>query len=132
MAPTTDGKGYWLVASDGGIFCFGDADTWAVPQEALRISWESPHFCRNDGDVLSASIGDAVHPPVGAGTRGSAFLAGPNRNHRRYSNPCRDYNVTTTPGQSTRSHDQCREQHSQVTGNFAQRRRTVGTTGFDF
>ncbi len=25
MAPTKDGKGYWLVASDGGIFSFGDA-----------------------------------------------------------------------------------------------------------
>ena len=25
MAPTPDGHGYWLVASDGGIFAFGDA-----------------------------------------------------------------------------------------------------------
>ena len=25
MAATGDGKGYWLVASDGGIFAFGDA-----------------------------------------------------------------------------------------------------------
>jgi ribosomal protein L24E len=25
MAATNDGKGYWLVASDGGIFTFGDA-----------------------------------------------------------------------------------------------------------
>jgi hypothetical protein len=25
MAPTPDGGGYWLVASDGGIFTFGDA-----------------------------------------------------------------------------------------------------------
>jgi hypothetical protein len=25
MAPTTGGLGYWLVASDGGIFSFGDA-----------------------------------------------------------------------------------------------------------
>ena len=25
MAPTQDGNGYWLVASDGGIFAFGDA-----------------------------------------------------------------------------------------------------------
>ena len=25
MAATPDGHGYWLVASDGGIFCFGDA-----------------------------------------------------------------------------------------------------------
>ena len=25
MAPTPDGKGYWLVAADGGVFTFGDA-----------------------------------------------------------------------------------------------------------
>ena len=25
MAATPDGKGYWLVASDGGVFAFGDA-----------------------------------------------------------------------------------------------------------
>ena len=25
MAPTPDGKGYWLVASDGGVFSYGDA-----------------------------------------------------------------------------------------------------------
>jgi hypothetical protein len=25
MAVTPDGKGYWLVASDGGVFAFGDA-----------------------------------------------------------------------------------------------------------
>ncbi|MGD0882612.1 MAG: hypothetical protein ABSB09_13685, partial [Acidimicrobiales bacterium] len=25
MAPTADGNGYWLVASDGGVFGFGDA-----------------------------------------------------------------------------------------------------------
>ncbi len=25
MAATPDGSGYWLVASDGGVFAFGDA-----------------------------------------------------------------------------------------------------------
>jgi len=25
MASTPDGRGYWLVASDGGVFSFGDA-----------------------------------------------------------------------------------------------------------
>jgi len=25
MAATPDGRGYWLVASDGGIFSYGDA-----------------------------------------------------------------------------------------------------------
>jgi hypothetical protein len=26
MAATTDGAGYWLVAADGGIFNYGDAE----------------------------------------------------------------------------------------------------------
>ncbi len=26
MASTPDGKGYWFVASDGGIFAYGDAE----------------------------------------------------------------------------------------------------------
>jgi hypothetical protein len=25
IAATSDGKGYWMVASDGGIFSYGDA-----------------------------------------------------------------------------------------------------------
>ena len=25
VVPTTDGRGYWLVGADGGIFSFGDA-----------------------------------------------------------------------------------------------------------
>ena len=35
MAPTPTGHGYWLVASDGGVFAFGDAtfhgSTGALP-----------------------------------------------------------------------------------------------------
>ena len=39
MAPTPTGNGYWLVASDGGIFAFGDArvprlDGWSAPEPA--------------------------------------------------------------------------------------------------
>ena len=26
MAATPDGRGYWIVASDGGIFSYGDAN----------------------------------------------------------------------------------------------------------
>ena len=25
MVPTADGKGYWMIGSDGGVFAFGDA-----------------------------------------------------------------------------------------------------------
>ena len=31
MAPTPDSGGYWLVASDGGIFAFGDAGFYGSP-----------------------------------------------------------------------------------------------------
>jgi hypothetical protein len=31
MAATPDGKGYWLVASDGGIFSYGDAGFYGSP-----------------------------------------------------------------------------------------------------
>ena len=41
MAATPDGNGYWLVASDGGVFSFGDAvvlrlDRGDHPQQADR------------------------------------------------------------------------------------------------
>ena len=47
MAPTPDGQGYWLVASDGGIFTFGDANF--------------------DGSLAASSVsvlGIIVSPPV--------------------------------------------------------------------
>ena len=34
MAGTGDGKGYWLAASDGGIFAFGDASYLGSAQVA--------------------------------------------------------------------------------------------------
>jgi len=39
MQSTSDGQGYWFVASDGGIFSYGDAPFrglygWAAPQQA--------------------------------------------------------------------------------------------------
>ena len=48
MAVTPDGKGYWLVAKDGGVFAFGDAtfygsaraSRWLAPSSA----WPSARF----------------------------------------------------------------------------------------
>ena len=34
MAATPDGRGYWLVAADGGVFTFGTAGFWARPAGA--------------------------------------------------------------------------------------------------
>ena len=47
MAPTPDGAGYWLVASDGGIFTYGDAKFYGT-------------LGTNAGGV----IGIVVNPPV--------------------------------------------------------------------
>ena len=37
MAPTPDGQGYWLVASDGGIFSYGDAQFYGSTG-AIRLN----------------------------------------------------------------------------------------------
>ena len=54
MAATPDGKGYWLVASDGGIFTFGDAG-----------------FYGSTGGITSTSPSSAWPPPPTAGATGS-------------------------------------------------------------
>ena len=51
MAPTPDQQGYWLVASDGGVFSFGDA-----------------HFYGSTGDiVLNKPIVAMTPTPDGKG-----------------------------------------------------------------
>ncbi len=55
MASTPDGGGYWLVASDGGIFSFGDAPfegsmgavRLAAPVVALGDEWAVHRACRS-------------------------------------------------------------------------------------
>ena len=51
MAPTPDGRGYWLVASDGGVFTFGDAS----------------FFGSTGGRHLNASIVGLATTPDGGG-----------------------------------------------------------------
>ena len=46
MASTPDGKGYWLVASDGGVFAFGDA----------------PYFGSMGGQRLAAPVSSGSFP----------------------------------------------------------------------
>ena len=66
MAATPDGDGYWLVASDGGIFSFGDARSpgrWVTsPQPADRRHGSTQDgkgywLVASDGGVFS--FGDA-------------------------------------------------------------------------
>jgi hypothetical protein len=51
MATTPDGKGYWLVASDGGVFSFGDA----------------PYFGSTGGRHLNAPVVGMAVTPDGQG-----------------------------------------------------------------
>ena len=59
MTPTADDQGYWLVASDGGIFAFGDAafyGSWAA-RRSTGPSWAWPPPPTAAGYWLVASDG---------------------------------------------------------------------------
>ena len=59
MNRTPDGKGYWLVAGDGGIFAFGDASfygsTGSISSTSRSLGW--PSTADGDGYWLVAGDG---------------------------------------------------------------------------
>ncbi len=68
MAGTADGEGYWLVASDGGVFSFGNApllrlDRWHRASTSRWWAWPPPPTARgywlvaSDGGIFA--FGDA-------------------------------------------------------------------------
>ena len=70
MAPTPDGQGYWFVASDGGVFAFGDAPFYGsvggvphqVPGRGHRQHRPpaSGYWFTNDNGAVSA-FGNATY-----------------------------------------------------------------------
>jgi hypothetical protein len=65
MTPSFDGKGYWLVASDGGIFSFGDAhfhgSTGNITLAAPMVGMASPEasgywLVASDGGIFSFGV----------------------------------------------------------------------------
>ena len=77
MAATADGGGYWLVASDGGIFSYGDARFLGSPRrpavrQAKWSAWPpTPDgggywLVASDGGIFS--YGDAVFRGSNRGT----------------------------------------------------------------
>ena len=74
MATTPDGKGYWLVASDGGIFSFGDAQFYG------SMGGEAPERAGrgDDGDSRTARATGWLRP-----TAGSSASATPSSTDRR-------------------------------------------------
>ena len=49
MAATPDGKGYWLVASDGGIFNYGDAGFYGSAGSHAAEQADRGHGGHSDG-----------------------------------------------------------------------------------
>ncbi|HUY85932.1 MAG TPA: IPT/TIG domain-containing protein, partial [Acidimicrobiales bacterium] len=78
MAITPDGKGYWLFASDGGIFAFGDAST------TYALAAGQPLSCPTPGSgcsSLTAPIESMAVTPDGKGywlvsSKGSVYSFG--------------------------------------------------------
>jgi hypothetical protein len=81
MAATPDGKGYWMAASDGGVFSFGDAafygSTGAIrlnnPVVAMAATPDGKGYwmAASDGGVFN--FGDAGF----LGSEGGAHLISP-------------------------------------------------------
>jgi MYXO-CTERM domain-containing protein len=84
MAPTPDGAGYWLVASDGGIFSFGDATFYGsaggttlnapVVGMAARPTGKGYWLVAADGGIFS--YGDAPFEGSAGGTTLNAPVVG--------------------------------------------------------
>ena len=65
MTPTTDGRGYWLVASDGGIFDYGDAGFYG---SAGSIRLNKP--------IVGMSVSTSGHGYTLVATDGGVFTYG--------------------------------------------------------
>ena len=75
MAATADGRGYWLVASDGGIFSFGDAAFFgstgalslnkAIVGMAATADGKGYRLAAGDGGIFS--FGDAAYDGSASG-----------------------------------------------------------------
>jgi len=84
IGPTPDGRGYWLVAADGGVFCFGDARYFGSTG-ALRLN-QPVLAIAPDGDgggywLLAAdggvfTFGDAHYLGSAVGSGGISGRAG--------------------------------------------------------
>jgi hypothetical protein len=61
MAPTPTGKGYWLLASDGGLFSFGDAAFFgSLPGSGISSPAVAMRPTRTGGGYLIVAATGAV------------------------------------------------------------------------
>jgi hypothetical protein len=93
MATTRSGKGYWLVAADGGIFCFGDAKFYGstggmhlnrpIVAMSRTVSGKGYWLVAADGGVFT--FGDAkFHGSGGSKFFGVVIDMAPGSNGRGY------------------------------------------------
>jgi hypothetical protein len=81
MAGTPSGDGYWMVASDGGVFAFGDAgyhgslggQPLAAPVKGIEAAPDGAGYWIVGGDGRVAAFGSARY----LGAPGAAGLAAP-------------------------------------------------------
>ena len=92
MAATPTGKGYWLVASDGGIFTFGDAHFYGLgrsPAEVQTERLEVGHLhsrCRELVDSRSAAAAArSTWSPCGLSMLSSITPFGEHGRRHRYA-----------------------------------------------
>jgi len=61
MAPTPTGKGYWLLAADGGLFSFGDAGYFgSLPESRITTGAVGMRPTRTGGGYLIVAANGAV------------------------------------------------------------------------
>ena len=75
MAATPDGKGYWLVASLGRVFHYGDAHFYGSPASALSKNPIVAVVAKPDGRGYWL-LPSVPPPPAGLPAPGTGFLSG--------------------------------------------------------
>jgi SpoIID/LytB domain protein len=79
MASAEDGQGYWLVAADGGLFTFGDANFWVPPSGSrARHGGDRTNRLRQPADPMAPAAGSGS----GISRRGRAATARRRRHDR--------------------------------------------------
>ena len=89
MIPTLDGRGYWLIASDGGVFAFGDAlfygsaggENLASPVTAAAGSYLDGGYWLVDSNGQIYSYGDAKYEGQPTGAPGGYRITGMAASH---------------------------------------------------
>ena len=91
MAATPDGKGYWMVASDGGIFAFGDAKFYGSMGSGTIVGWAVGITATPDGKGYYIQSSD-----------GAVFAYGDAKDQGRlfYPPPAITMNASPTPAQA--------------------------------